>query len=182
MAMSYDDKLQLVRMGLAVPGMTEEGKQAATEIDTRLRETGVYELGAIKKAPPSAPKKCTREDPCDIDGGLLRSLALTPGPVILLAAFALSVGNQAFASEEMTETDWEERLQRQAERSRKRRLDRQRLFAQQLEPIQAILGLNLVSAEDGLPTSDAYVFLAVAVGVQIAIASAVVAPLQEALS
>ena len=177
--LTYDEKLQLTRMGLAVPGMSEEGKKSKDDIRQVLTEAGVYQLGEKREKRPA--RKCTREEPCDLDGGgLLRNLALTPGPVLLFVAFAVAVGNQA-GQEVASDEEWVKRLERQAERSRARRIARQRNLAEQLEPVQSILGLNLVD-DDGLPTTDAYVFLAVAVLVQLAIASAIVAPLQQAVS
>ena len=46
MALSYDEKLSLVNAGLAVPGLSAEGKSAASNIGDRLTAAGVFELGA----------------------------------------------------------------------------------------------------------------------------------------
>ena len=171
MALSYDEKLNMVKMGLAVPGFAAEGREASSSISRQLQETGVFELGASRPAAASAapPKRCTRDDPCDLDGDVVQSLILTPGPIILLAGFAYALGTQAFAAED--DEAWLEKLERQAERSREKRLARQRDLASRLAPLQELLGWPLVSA-DGLPTSDAYTFVAAAVVTQLLLALA----------
>ena len=167
-----DQKLALIRMGLAVPGMEKEGRAASQRISKRMDEAGVIEIG---KAQQSVEKRsCTRDEPCEVDAQFLRSLALTPGPVLLLVAFAYSVGVAAYSAE--TDDDW---LERQAERSRARRLKRQREFGAALQPLQQWTGWTLVTG-DGTPTSDAYVFLAVAVAAQLTLAASLAAPLQDA--
>jgi hypothetical protein len=171
-----EQKVQMVKAGLAVPGYSAEGRAASREIDAKLREAGVVEIGRAREsaAREKSARECTRESPCDIDASLVTNLLLVPLP-LLLASFAFVVGQQAFASED---EGW---LEAQAERSRKRRLARQRDLASRLVPVQNSLGWRLVS-EDGLPTQDAYAFVAIAVVVQVALALAVAAPLRDALS
>ena len=101
-----------------------------------------------------------------------------PGPIVLLAYFAYVIGQQSFAPED---DDWLERVERQAERSRKRRLERQRDLARRLAPLQNAMGWTFVT-DDGLPTTDAYVFLALAVVVQLTLASALAEPFRQAFS
>ena len=169
MTLSYEEKLAMVNAGLAVPGMSEEGAEASRKINKKLDELGIIEIG--KSRPPPAEKKaCTKDDPCEVDGELIKSLIFTPGPVILLVAFAYSVGSQAFADED--DEEWIAKLERRAEKSRERRLERQRNLASQLKPVEQWFGWTLVD-DEGLPTTDAYVFLAAAVGAQLSLAFAV---------
>ena len=171
--LTYDDKLSLVKAGLAIPGMEVEGREATAGIKEKLKKTGVVEIGSdeIMKAREEKPKKrCTRDAPCELTAGdIVDSFILTPGPVILLAAFAYTVGVQAFEMEDATEDERLEQLAKRAEKSRQRRIERQKDLAARLEPLEAAFGWRLVSPE-GLPTTDAYVFLAVAILAQLAFA------------
>lgn len=180
MTLTYDEKMSMVRAGLAVPGFSAEGKDAATNISGRLEGAGVFELG--KQAPPPRPqqseqRRCTREEPCDLDGSVVTNLFQVPG-VILLIAFAYALGEQAFNEED---ADYIQRLERQAEKSRARRLARQRDLAKSLQPLEQLFGWSLVT-DDGLPTSDAYVFFAAAVLTQLLFAYALTAPLRDAFA
>lgn len=170
MRLDYDAKLKLVQAGLAIPGMEAEGREASESISSNLKAAGVVEIGEERRAPvPTAgsEKVCTKEAPCELDGDLARRLLLTPGPVVLLAAFAFSIGTAAFETED---EDWYEKLEERAERSRQRRRERQLDLARRLEPLQQTFGWSLVREDDGMPTLDAYVFLAVAVSAQLALA------------
>lgn len=180
MALNYDEKLSLVRMGLAVPGMDAEGKQVSRDLSSRLEASGVFELGAQRPVPAAdAPRRCTREEPCDLDAAdVLRSLLLVPLP-LLLAGFAVAAGRSAYVSED--DDAFLARLEKQAERSRERRLARQRDLASRIAPLQEWFGWSLVTG-DGLPTGDAYVALAVAVLAQVALAFALAAPLNDAFA
>ena len=73
-----------------------------------------------------------------VDGELMSSLLFTSGPVLLLVAFAYSLGTQAFADED--DPEWVARLERRAEKSRQRRLEQQRSLANQLKPLEGWLG------------------------------------------
>ena len=57
-------------------------------------------------------------------------------------------------------------MERRAEKSRQRRLEQQRSLANQLKPLEGWFGWTLVD-DEGLPTVNAYVFLALAVVVQL---------------
>ena len=173
MQLSYDQKLKMVQAGLAVPGFKAEGAEASKDINRRLEEAGVR-----KKQASDSARTCTYDAPCELDGGdFLRSLALSPGGVVLLAAFAYTVGQRSFESED---DGWTERLERRAARSRERRIERQRDFARRLEPLQQLLGWPLVT-EGGMPTAEAYYFLAAAVLLQLTLAAAVTSSIREAL-
>lgn len=174
MVLSYDEKLQLVRAGLAVPGFAAEGREAAREIDTKLEASGIFEVGRSSRPPA---RTCTREEPCDLQADVLRQLLLVPLP-FLLAGFAYVLGTQAFGTDD--DNGWLERVERQAERSRQRRLARQRDLAARLLPLQRATGWSLVT-EDGRPTQDAYVFLALAVVMQVGLAFALAEPLRDVL-
>ena len=64
----------------------------------------------------------------------------------------------------------EEAIEEQAARSRERRVKQLRAFGEQLRPLQdSPLGWRLVD-EDGLPTGDAFAFLALAVAAQLSFA------------
>ena len=91
------------------------------ETRSRLLQAGFAVPGGMSDQVPKLTEQahqCTADDPCPFDAdvawGLFQSMALTPGPVILLLLVAYSVGVQAF-SEETEESD------EQAERSRKHR-------------------------------------------------------------
>ena len=193
MLLSDDAKRRMVQAGLAVPGMEAEGRAVARNISSALDSAGVgyVEIGrdfatvtrrdalsavAPPSAPPSAEPKCTRADPCPVDGDLLGSLVQTSAPIVLLVAFAYAAGTQAATSDE----EWLDRLEERAERSRKRRLAALRDLGGRLEPVQAAFGWSLVD-ERGLPTALAYGFLALALAAQLALAAALSRPLQELL-
>ena len=172
MRLDYDAKLKLVQAGLAIPGMEAEGREASESISSRLKAAGVVEIGEERSRTPvraDAERVCTQEAPCELDGDLAKRLLLTPGPVVLLLAFAYSVGVAAFETED---EDWYEKLEKRAERSRQRRREQQLDLARRLEPLQQTFGWSLVREEDGMPTLDAYVFLTVAVSAQLALALA----------
>lgn len=177
--LTYEEKLRLVNAGLAVPGFEAEGRQVSRDISSRLGRDREASAGDSARH----ARRCTRDAPCDIDGDLVKRLALTPGPVLLLAAFAYSVGVRAFAdedSERNIDGEWTARLERRAERSRSRRVAALRELARQLEPVQDAFGWRLVAA-DGQPTANAFVFVAVAAVVQVALAFALTAPLRDAV-
>ena len=146
--------------------------EASESISSRLKAAGVVEIGEERSRTPvraDAERVCTQEAPCELDGDLAKRLLLTPGPVVLLLAFAYSVGVAAFETED---EDWYEKLEKRAERSRQRRREQQLDLARRLEPLQQTFGWSLVREEDGMPTLDAYVFLTVAVSAQLALALA----------
>lgn len=186
MVLSDEAKRRMVQAGLAVPGWEAEGRAVARNISGALDSAGVgyVEIGrdfatvtrrdALSEAPP-APRNCTQEEPCSLDGDLLRRLALAPAP-LLLVAFAYAAGTRAAASDD----DWVAQLEQRAERSRARRVVALRDLGSRLEPVQAAFGWELVDAK-GLPTANAYAFLVLAVVTQLALAAALVNPLQEAL-
>jgi hypothetical protein len=165
MSMSYEDKMRLVQAGLAVPGMSVEGREASRNITSTLRAAGVYELGGGSGGDGDADVR-------------RRAAGLSPGPTLLLLAFAYTLGTRAFSSDDDA---WVERLERQAERSRRRRIERLEDLGRRLAPLQDAFGWKFV-ASNGQPTRDAYLFLALAAAVQIALVTALAAPIQDALS
>ena len=145
---SDETKARLLAGGFAVPGMADQAPKL------------------------QAARECTAELPCPFDGNvaweLFSKMALTPGPVLLLLVFAYSVGVQAFGAEDGSNPDEDSWLVKQAERSRARRQERLRDLSARIKPVQDWFGWNLVDEKSGNPTVDAYVFLALAVAVQIA--------------
>ena len=116
---------------------------------------GMEELGREVKADNLA--RCTQAAPCDFDAAsFLGSVLQTAGG----AALFVLLLSQAFAFDEGA-------LQEQAARSQQRRERQLRAFAEKLRPLQdSQLGWRLVD-EEGMPTADAFSFLAIAVGSQI---------------
>ena len=113
---------------------------------------------------------CTQEAPCDFDAWqFASSLALSPGGVVLVALFFYNIGTASFD---------EDALASQAERSQRRREAALRQFAARLRPLQdGPLGWRLVDGR-GMPTGDAFVFLAVAVASQVWLADLLLAAVQ----
>ena len=172
--MSDEAKTRLLQAGFAVPGMAEMAPKMSSSAMASARE-------------------CTRDNPCDIDSAtaldFLGSLALTPGPVLLLCILAYSVGVQAFADEEPgterldspAENASPEWLVRQAASSRARRLERLRDLGRRLRPVQDWTGWQLV-AKDDLPRLDAWAFLGVAIAAQLWVFNAVADLIRDAMS
>ena len=173
MQLDYETKLRMVKAGLAVPGMRAEGADAARNITSKLEAAGVYPTGRKPDSLGQREPQCTRlGDTCNV------SSPLSPVPILLLAFFAYSLGKRSF---DVEDEEWVERLERRAERSRTRRLERQRDLAKRLQPLQNTFGWSLIGAE-GLPTTLAYAFLVLAAVVQLALALALTSPLPEDIS
>ena len=201
------------------------------ETKSRLLSAG-FAVPGMDVPPRRVIEECTKDAPCEFDLDvaleMAGSLALTPGPVLLLCILAFSIGEQAFGSEDLESSNrpisssntggssgdvgseegrlainnldtgggssstadeptsgdsgggegWLERL---AARSRERRLARLRDLASRLAPVEGWTGWKLVS-EEGLPTLDAFVFLAIAVAAQIFALDALFAPVRDAFS
>lgn len=178
------------------------------ETRSRLLQAGFAVPGGMSDQVPKLTeqaRQCTAEDPCPFDAdvawGLFQSMALTPGPVILLLLVAYSVGVQAFSEETEESDEQAERsrkhrqeqledlsddtaesgvwLAEQAERSRKRRQERLRDLSERIQPLEGWFGWELVDKKSGNPTIDAYVFLAIAAALQIAFVLALTAPVRD---
>jgi hypothetical protein len=178
------------------------------ETRSRLLQAGFAVPGGMSDQVPKLTEQahqCTADDPCPFDAdvawGLFQSMALTPGPVILLLLVAYSVGVQAFSEETEESDEQAERsrkrrqeqledlsddtaesgvwLAEQAERSRKRRQERLRDLSERIQPLEGWFGWELVDKKSGNPTIDAYVFLAIAAALQIAFVLALTAPVRD---
>ena len=178
------------------------------ETRSRLLQAGFAVPGGMSDQVPKLTEQacqCTAEDPCPFDAdvawGLFQSMALTPGPVILLLLVAYSIGVQAFSEETEESDEQAERsrkrrqeqledlsddtaesgvwLAEQAERSRKRRQERLRDLSERIQPLEGWFGWELVDKKSGNPTIDAYVFLAIAAALQIAFVLALTAPVRD---
>ena len=110
---------------------------------------------------------------------LTKSLALTPGPVLLLLIFAYSIGVQAFSEDGEGSSASAAWLEERAERSRNRRKERLRDLATRIQPLEGWFGWELVDKKSGNPTVDAYVFLAIAAALQVAFVLTLTAPLRS---
>jgi hypothetical protein len=178
------------------------------ETRSRLLQAGFAVPGGMSDQVPKLTEQahqCTADDPCPFDAdvawGLFQSMALTPGPVILLLLVAYSIGVQAFSEETEESDEQAERsrkrrqeqledlsddtaesgvwLAEQAERSRKRRQERLRDLSERIQPLEGWFGWELVDKKSGNPTIDAYVFLAIAAALQIAFVLALTAPVRD---
>jgi hypothetical protein len=178
------------------------------ETRSRLLQAGFAVPGGMLDQVPKLTEQahqCTADDPCPFDAdvawGLFQSMALTPGPVILLLLVAYSIGVQAFSEETEESDEQAERsrkrrqeqledlsddtaesgvwLAEQAERSRKRRQERLRDLSERIQPLEGWFGWELVDKKSGNPTIDAYVFLAIAAALQIAFVLALTAPVRD---
>ena len=142
MTIPPDVKVKLAKSGLAIPGMEDVARKAAA----------------------TAPS-CTPNAPCDMDASFISSLALASLGVV---AIVLLAGISGAAADE---DDFLEALERRAERSRSRRDAQLRGLAKAVKPLQdSPLGWELVD-DEGMPTSDAFVFLTLAVASQAWLAS-----------
>ena len=207
-------RIAFVAQALAISPMSDEAK-------SRLLQAGFAVPGETPVRIVKTARECTRDAPCPFDSDvaweMLKSLALTPGPILLLMILAYSIGVQAFGSEDVDdarplaprtsppptsgaevrsssltdgvvggdegggvgdESNW---LAKQAERSKARRIERLRDLAKRIQPVQEITGWQLIST-DGLPTLDAWVFLALAIIAQLVVADALFQPIRDAFS
>lgn len=152
LAIPPDVKLKLAQGGLAIPGMEDAAREATAE--------------RLAASAPAAERLCTAAAPCAFDAGaFLSSAATVPLAVVALAL----IGGLAGATAD--DDEFLEALEARAERSRRRRELQLRNFAKAVKPLQdSPLGWRLVDAQ-GMPTPDAYVFLAIAVAAQAWLAS-----------
>jgi hypothetical protein len=189
--LDVDTKTRMATKGFAIPDYSDVARAAQDE--------------AAAKA---ATKACTIDAPCDFGAYAweqLGSLALSPGAVLLYAILAYSIGFEAskdvdiMAAEQCDDKDIVKRgeqpeqqqevkrserrplspLQQQAERSQERKRAALRDLASQLRPVQDVTGWQLED-DEGLPRMDAYVFIALAAAVQLAVFSAVADALRGA--
>ena len=121
-----------------------------------------------------AERSCTKDAPCDFDFGagleLFGLAAFTAFLVVVAASAGSATYTEAEAQQEEAETAAEDGfLVEQAARSRQRKDDRLRDLAARLQPLVETTGLPLVDG-DGMPTSDAYVFVVVVVAAQFLLA------------
>ena len=108
--------------------------------------------GACRASVPS------QLSPCELDiGAAAGSLFQAVIGAVVFVLFLSQVAGSAVDEDALAE---------QAARSRERRNKSLRAFAKRLRPLQeSPLGWNLVDG-DGMPTGDAFVFLALAIGAQ----------------
>ena len=129
---------KLAQKGFAIPGMEDVGREVKGDMAARL---------------------CTAQAPCDFDApGAIVSLLQTVGGAVIFVLFIAQVAGSTID---------EEALEEQAARSRARREKTLQDFAERLRPLQeSPLGWTLVD-DKGLPTGDAFVFLAIAIAAQL---------------
>ena len=137
LAISYELGEKLARQGLAIPGFE----------DVALTQGGAR----------AAERLCTIDAPCDFDVlAFLSSLVLSPAGIALVVLLSYSAGGAAADGQTMAS------LEQRSQVSRQRRDDQLRAFAERLRPLQSPpFGWRVID-DDGFPTLDAWVFLAIA--------------------